>query len=93
MSTVKIRIIQQQHFVEGDDFIVFLEQENDGIMIAYGVKQQDYLNLCEKLDGLRWRLKDLGNEVIIKNEFVKDPNFDTYEEAMECLDSMAKEMP
>ena len=69
MSTVKIRIIQQQHFIEGDMFMVFLEQENNGIMIAWGVKKQEYLQLCEKLDGLRWRLEDLGNKVIIKNEF------------------------
>lgn len=93
MSTVKIRIIQQQHYADGDRFMVFLEQENESIMVAYGVKQQEYLQLCEKLDGLRWRLQDLGNEVVIKNEFVPDPNFDSYEEAMECLDNMKKEMP
>lgn len=93
MSTVKIRIVQQQHFVEGDKFMVFLEQENDGIMIAYGVKQQEYLQLCEKLDGLRWRLEDLGNTVVIKNEFEPDPNFSSYEEAMEHLENMEKDMP
>lgn len=93
MSIVKIRIIQQQHFVDGDRFLVFLEQESSDILIAYGVKQQEYLQLCEKLDGLRWRLQDLGNEVVIKNEFEPDPNFNSYEEAMECLDSMKKEMP
>ena len=93
MSTVKIRIIQQQNYIEGDTFMAFLEQENNGVMIAYGVKQQGYLQLCEKLDGLRWRLEDLGNKVIVKNEFEPDPNFDSYEEAMQCLDSIEKDKP
>ena len=93
MSTVMIRIIQQQHYIEGDTFMAFLEQENDSVMIAYGVKQQGYLQLCEKLDGLRWRLEDLGNKVIVKNEFEPDPNFDSHEEAMQCLDSIEKDKP
>lgn len=93
MSVIKIRIIQQQHYIEGDTFMAFLEQENESIMIAYGVKQQDYLTLCEKLDGLKWRLTDMGNEVVVKTEFEPDPNFESHEEAMQCLDSMQKDMP
>ena len=87
MSVLKIKITQYQHFIEGDEYFAYLEQPqlDTVIILASCVKQKEYLSMCEKLEGLKFRLEQLGNEVITENVFCKDPNFDSYEEAMDCV--------
>lgn len=87
MRTIKIEIQQDQHFVVGDEYHVFLKQENRTIAIAMQVKAQDYLKMCENLEGLKWRLEQLGNKVIVETKFIPDPNFKSYEEAAEYLEN------
>lgn len=84
MALLKIRIIQHHHFIEGNEYSVYLEQPqlDARIIIAPLVKQDKYLDLCESINGLKIRLELLGNKVVFVNEFQQDPNFDSYEEAM-----------
>lgn len=85
MAKIKIKIVQEQHFIEGDRYHAYLEQNGEVLIVACNVKPSEYLQMCEKLDGLRFRLNDLGNDVIIKTEFNRDPNFETEEQANEYL--------
>ena len=82
---IKITINQHQHFIEGDDFMITLTQGNNTIVLASNIKQKEYLKTMENLEGLRWRLEQLGNTVEVKNVFWKDPNFETEDEANKCL--------
>ena len=85
MAKIKIKIVQEQHFIEGDRYHAYLEQNGDSMIVACNVKPSEYLQLCEKLDGLRFRLHDLGNDVYVETVFEHDPNFETEEQANEYL--------
>lgn len=89
MAKMTIKIVHEQHFIDGDRFHAYLEQPEtrQSIIVACAVKPDDYLNLCEKLGGLKWRLTDLGNDVSVVNKFEPDPNFETYEDAMEYMEN------
>ncbi len=81
-----IKIVQEQHFIEGDRYKAFLYQNNECLCcLVSGVKAKDYLDMCEKLDGLKIRLEQLGNSVDIITKFEPDPNFATEAEANECI--------
>lgn len=86
MAKIKIKIVQEQHFIEGDRYHAFLVQEGGAqIIVACNVKPDNYLQMCEKLDGLRFRLTELGNEVSTETVLERDPNFETQEQAGEYL--------
>lgn len=86
MAKIKIKIVQEQHFIEGDRYHAFLAQEGGSqIIIALNVKPDNYLQMCEKLDGLRFRLTELGNEITTETVLERDPNFETQEQADEYL--------
>ena len=90
MAKFKIKIVEEQHFIEGNRYHAFLLQpkgENDyaQMILACNVKPDGYLDMCEKLGGLKFRLESLGNEVETFLRFDKDPNFETEEEANEYL--------
>ena len=85
MANITIKIVQEQHYIDGDIFNAFLEQENKQMIIACNVKPEDYLQMCEKLDGLRIRLQELGNNVWIKIKVNPDPNFESEVDANEYL--------
>lgn len=86
MAKIKIKIVQEQHFIEGDRYNVFLNQQGRAqIIIACNVKPDAYLQMCEKLDGLRFRLTELGNDVSVETVLERDPNFETQEQANEYL--------
>ena len=87
MAVLKIRIVQYQHFIEGDEYSVYLEQPqlDTQIIIANLIKQDQYLEMCESIHGLKTRLEMLGNKVLFVNEFQQDPNFESYEKAMEFM--------
>lgn len=90
MAKFKIKIVEEQHFIEGNRYHAFLMQEQgennyEQMIIACNVKPNGYLDMCEKLGGLKFRLESLGNEVETFLRFDKDPNFETEEEANEYL--------
>ena len=83
---MKIKIIHEQHFIEGDRFKAFLISGNDQfICLCADVKPDAYLDLCEKLDGLKFRLEQLGNNVETVIKIEPDPNFETATDAEEYL--------
>lgn len=87
MRIVRIEILQNQHFIIGDEYCVFLKQDDRTIAIAVAVKTNEYLTMCENLEGLKWRLEKLGNKVIVETKFVPDPNFKSEEEAAEYFEN------
>lgn len=91
MAKFKIKIVEEQHFIEGNRYFAYLMQPmSDGynqMIIACNVKSSDYLDMCEKLDGLKFRLESLGNEVETLLRFDPDPNFETEEDANKYLEN------
>lgn len=92
MANFKIKIVEEQHFIEGNRYHAFLLQpqgEHDyaQMILACNVKPDGYLDMCEKLGGLKFRLEQLGNEVETFLRFDPDPNFETQADADEYLES------
>lgn len=90
MAKFKIKIVEEQHFIEGNRYHAFLIQEkceNDyaQMILACDIKPDGYLDMCEKLGGLKFRLESLGNEVETVLRFDPDPNFETQADADEYL--------
>ncbi len=86
MAKIKIKIVQEQHYIKGDRYHAFLCQQGGAqIIVACSVKSNEYLQMCEKLNGLRFRLAELGNEVATETVLTRDPNFGTQEQADEYL--------
>lgn len=91
MTKFIIKIVEEQHFIEGNRFNAFLmQQQGKGIQyvsmpLACCVKPKDYLDLCDNLNGLKTRLTLMGNEVEIITRFDPDPNFETEADADEYL--------
>lgn len=83
MANIRIRVVQEQHFIEGDRFFAYIETPETKSMqiVACNVLPDDVLSMCEKLDGLKFRLEQLGNKVETKMIFRPDPNFETREQA------------
>lgn len=83
MATILIEIKHQQHFIEGYNYLAFLIQPATGKTILIGTAKEDtYLDMCEKLEGLKFRLEQLGNNVVVSTVFEPDPNFETLDDAM-----------
>lgn len=83
-----IKIVHEQHFIEGNRYKAFLYQNNECLCcLITGVKPNDYLDMCEKLDGLKLRLEQLGNTVETLTVFEPDPNFETEADAQEYLEN------
>lgn len=82
-----IKIVHEQHFIEGDTYKVFLYLDDKSCIccLTANVKPKDYLDMCEKLDGLKIRLEQLGNNVETITKFEADPNFETAAEAEEYM--------
>lgn len=92
MANFKIKIVEEQHFIEGNRYHAFLLQpqgEHDYVqmILACNVKPDGYLDMCEKLGGLKFRLEQLGNEVDTILRFDPDPNFETQADADEYLEN------
>ena len=89
MAKFKIKIVEEQHFIEGNRYHAFLMQEQGNdyaqMILACDIKPDGYLDMCEKLGGLKYRLESLGNEVKTFLRFEPDPNFETEEQANEYL--------
>ena len=86
MAQITIRIVQHEHKIDGDRYYAYLCQPmHQPIIVACDIQPDSYLQMCEKLDGLRFRLKELGNDVHTDTQFVADPNFPTNESAEEYI--------
>lgn len=83
---MKIKIVHEQHYIEGDEYKAFLISENDQVIcLTAGIKNDGYLDMCEAINGIKFRLEQLGNNVEIVNTIEPDPNFDSAYEAEEYL--------
>ena len=86
-----IRIITEQHYIEGNRLHVFLvngEGANANMMpLVINENPNKIVEIAENLDGLKFRLEQLGNEVEIKNVIHSDPNFESAEAAEEYLNN------
>lgn len=82
-----IRIVREKHYIEGDRYFAYLETSGQMICIASNVKPANFLQMCEKLDGVRFRLSELGNYVEATTEVREDPNFETQADAEEYLNN------
>lgn len=80
-----IKIVREKHYIDGDRYFAYLETSGQLICIASNVKPADFLQMCEKLDGVRFRLSELGNYVEATTEVRDDPNFESREQAEEYL--------
>ena len=83
-----IKIVQEQHYIEGDRYKAFLYQNNECLCcLTTGIKPEGYLDMCEKLYGLKIRLEQLGNVVEVITKLESDPNFETQADAEEYLNN------
>ena len=82
MATIIIEIKHQQHYIEGYNYLAFIQQPATGATMLIGTaKEETYLEMCEKLEGVKIRLEQLGNNVVVSTKFEPDPNFETAEDA------------
>lgn len=86
-----IKIVTEQHYIEGNKLHVFLingEGANANTMpLVINENPNNIVEIAESLDGLKFRLEKLGNNVEIKNVVNPDPNFESAEAAQEYLDN------
>lgn len=84
----QIKVLKEIHFIEGNDYSAFLKLVNDGIHdvdMPIAVKQKDFSELMDNVNGLKTRLEFLGNKVSVDVEIWNDPNFESQEQANEYL--------
>ena len=93
---ITIKIVKEIHYIEGNRYNVYITGNcSEYMCIANQVKEKDYLDLCEALNGLQIRLNQIGhigkpveqwtdNVKLITEEW-RDPNFDSKAEAEEYL--------
>lgn len=86
-----IKIVTEQHYIEGNKLHVFLingEGVHANTMpLVINENPNNIVKIAENLDGLKFRLEQLGNDVEIKNVINPDPNFESAEAAQEYLDN------
>lgn len=88
MSAIVLKIVRQQHFIEGDEYLAFFVHPATGAQVLIGcAKDENYLDMCDNLNGLKFRLEQLGNVVVISNKFEPDPNFETAADAEEFMEN------
>lgn len=86
-----IKIVTEQHYIEGNKLHVFLingEGAHANTMpLVINENPDKIVEIADNLDGLKFRLEQLGNEVEIKNIVEPDPNFESAAEAEEYLNN------
>lgn len=86
MAAIVLKIVHQQHFIKGDEYLTYLCHPASGaVVLIAAAKDENYLDMCENLHGLKARLEFMGNQVVIYNKFESDPNFETEADAEEYL--------
>jgi hypothetical protein len=66
---------------------VFLINGTNVMPLVIGENPNNIVKIAESLDGLKFRLEQLGNDVEIKNVIEPDPNFESAAEAEEYLNN------
>lgn len=82
-----IKIKTEQHYIEGNELHVFLINGTNVMPLVIGENPNNIVKIAENLNGLKFRLEQLGNDVEIKNVIEPDPNFESAEAAQEYLDN------
>ena len=82
-----IKIKTEQHYIEGNELHVFLINGTNVMPLVIGENPNNIVKIAENLNGLKFRLEQLGNDVEIKNVVNPDPNFESAAEAEEYLDN------
>lgn len=82
-----IKIKTEQHYIEGNELHVFLINGTNVMPLVIGENPNNIVKIAESLDGLKFRLEQLGNDVEIKNVIEPDPNFESAAEAEEYLNN------
>lgn len=82
-----IKIKTEQHYIEGDKLHVFLINGTNTMPLVINENPNNIVKIAENLDGLKFRLEQLGNEVEIKNIVEPDPNFESAADAEEYLNN------
>lgn len=82
-----IKIKTEQHYIEGNKLHVFLINGTNVMPLVIGENPNNIVKIAESLDGLKFRLEQLGNEVEIKNVIEPDPNFESEADAEEYLNN------
>lgn len=86
-----IKIVTEQHYIEGNKLHVFMingEGANANTMpLVINENPNNIVEIADSIDGLKFRLEQLGNDVEIKNVVDPDPNFESAEAAQEYLDN------
>lgn len=82
-----IKIKTEQHYIEGNELHVFLINGTNVMPLVIGENPNNIVKIAENLNGLKFRLEQLGNEVEIKNVVEPDPNFESEAEAEEYLNN------
>ena len=82
-----IKIVTEQHYIEGNKLHVFLINDINTMPLVINENPNKIVEIAESLDGLKFRLEKLGNEVEIKNVINPDPNFKSAEAAEEYLNN------
>lgn len=82
-----LKLVTEQHYIEGDKLYLFLEmgegEHKKSMPLVIDENPNNILAVADCMDGLKFRLEKLGNEVEIQNIFRDDPNFDTEEQAQD----------
>ena len=93
---ITIKIVKEIHYIEGNRYNVYITGNcSEYMCIASHVKEKDYLDLCEALNGLQFRLNQVGrigkpvsqwtdNVKLVTEEWC-DPNFESAADAEEYL--------
>lgn len=82
-----IKIVTEQHYIEGNKLHVFLINGTNVMPLVINENPNNIVEIAESLDGLKFRLEKLGNEVEIKNVIEPDPNFESAADAEEYLNN------
>lgn len=86
-----IKIVTEQHYIEGNKLHVFLingEGAHANTMpLVINENPNNIVKIAENLDGLKFRMEQLGNDVEIKNVINPDPNFESEQAAQEYLEN------
>lgn len=86
-----IKIVTEQHYIEGNKLHVFLINGEDShantMPLVINQNPDHIVEIAENLDGLKFRLEQLGNDVEIKNVVNPDPNFESAEAVQEYLNN------
>lgn len=93
---ITIKIVKEINYIEGNRYNVYITGNcSEYMCIANQVKEKDYLELCEALNGLQFRLNQIGrigkpvsqwtdNVKLVTEEWC-DPNFESAADAEEYL--------